>query len=269
MNILVCVKQVPDSRDIAMDPKTGALIRSGMPGVTNPCDLYALETALRIRETQGGGTVTVLSMGPDQAEESLRECLSLGADAAYLACDAAFAGSDTLATSYVLSRAVLTIEAAVGRFAVIFCGKHSSDGETAHVGPQIAEYLDRPQITGATFADVAGETVRAGRETAAGREVLETTCPCLITVGKPAYEPRYPTIASILAANRGDIVTLNAKDLNVDTGRVGLAGSPTRVARLSPPAVKKGGRRFEGGDLRGNVAELCGLLREARAGRGG
>lgn len=264
MNCLVCVKQVPAARDAAMDPETGALLRDAMPGVVNPYDLYALETALRVRESAGKGRITALSMGPMRAMEALRECLSLGADAAYLACDAAFAGSDTLATSYVLSRAIAMLEAADGPFDLIFCGKQSTDGETAHVGAQIAEYLGRTQITGVTSVEVSGNTVRAGQETDSGRDALEAALPCLVTVGKPEYEPRYPTISSILAANRAEITVLRAADLGVDTGRTGLNGSPTRVARLFAPAVKKGGRRFDGNDLRGSVATLCAILCEAR-----
>ncbi len=243
MNILVCVKQVPDTAEIRIDPVTNTLIRAGVPSIVNPFDAYALEAALRLRDANGGNVV-VVSMGPDQAKSALKVCLGMGANKAYLCSDRVFGGSDTLATSYILSRAIKAIEEIEGRFDVIFCGKQAIDGDTAQVGPEIAEHLAYPQVTYAVEASVSGDEIVVKREVEDGYEIIGVSCPCLITVTKPKFEPRYPTIKGRMAANRAVIPTLTSENLDIDITRAGLKGSPTKVSKTFTPSVKQGGIRI-------------------------
>ena len=156
MRILVCVKQVPDTAEIKIDPVTNTLIRAGVPSIVNPFDACALEVAARIKDADPSTEITLLSMGPDQAKDALRECLAVGGDKAYLCSDRKFGGSDTLATSYILSRAIAAVEAKTGeKFDLIFCGKQAIDGDTAQVGPEIAEHMDLPHVTLATAVEMA------------------------------------------------------------------------------------------------------------------
>ena len=163
MNILVCIKQVPDTTEIKIDPVTNTLIRSGVPSIVNPYDAYALEAAVRLKE-EHGGCITVLSMGPEQAGAALRNCLAVGADKAFLLSDRAFSGSDTLATSFILSEAVHYLESKMGIFSLILCGRQAIDGDTAQVGPEIAEHLGLPQVTYALEAEAEGNTFRVLKE---------------------------------------------------------------------------------------------------------
>lgn len=179
MNILVCVKQVPDTTEIKINYETNTLIREGVPSIVNPFDAYALEIAVRIKEKHGG-TVTVLSMGPEQAKAALKECLSVGADNAYLLSDRAFGGSDTLATSYILSSAIKSL----GEFDLILCGKQAIDGDTAQVGPEIAEHLGLPQVTYVLDADISEDKLSVKKETETGYEMIETSMPAVLTVVK-------------------------------------------------------------------------------------
>jgi electron transfer flavoprotein beta subunit len=230
MNMLVCVKQVPDTTEIQIDAAAGTLIRSGVPSIVNPFDAYALEMAVRLKE-EHGGTVAVLSMGPDQAKAAVEECLSVGADKGYLVSDRIFEGSDTLATSYILSTAIRKL----GSFDIIFCGKQAIDGDTAQVGPEIAEHMDIPQVTCATELASAEGVVRVKRETDEGYEIVEVPTPTLITVTKTAFEPRCPTIRGKLAAGKAEIPVWAATDLNLDLSRAGLKGSPTKVQKIFTP----------------------------------
>ena len=200
MNMLVCVKQVPDTTEIKINPETNTLIRDGVPSIVNPYDGYALETAARIKDENPDSKIVVLTMGPEQAKDALRECLSVGADKAYLVCDRAFAGSDTLATSYILSRAIAKVEELEGKFDIIFCGKQAIDGDTAQVGPQIAEYMDYPQITYGMEVSVDGDLVKVKREGEIGYTITAAHTPCVVTMTQTFYEPRYPTIKSKMAA---------------------------------------------------------------------
>lgn len=243
MNILVCVKQVPDTTEIRIDPVTNTLIRAGVPSIVNPFDAYALEIALRMKESSGG-KVVVVSMGPEQAKNALKSCLAMGADKAYLCSDRVFGGSDTLATSYILSRAIKAIEEREGRFHVVFCGKQAIDGDTAQVGPEIAEHLDYPQVTYAVEASVSGDEIVVKRESEDGYEVIGVSSPCLITVTKPKFEPRYPSIKGRMAANRAEIPTLTSENFDIDVTRAGLKGSPTKVSKTFTPSVKQGGIRI-------------------------
>ncbi len=241
MNILVCVKQVPDTTEIKIDPVTNTLIRAGVPSIVNPFDAYALEIAARIKDKNPGTKITLLSMGPEQAKAALKECLSVGGDKAYLVSDRAFGGADTLATSYTLMTAIQKLEETEGKFDMIFCGKQAIDGDTAQVGPEIAEHLDYPQVTYAVEASLEGDEVYVKRETGEGFEVLAVKTPCVVTVTKPSFSPRFPTIKSKMAANRAVIPTLTAQDIPVDPACIGLKGSPTKVKKSFTPPQKQGG----------------------------
>lgn len=245
MNLLVCVKQVPDTAEIRIDPKTNTLIRSGVPSIVNPFDSYAMEMAARLKDAVPGSRIVVLSMGPEQAKTALKQCLAVGADKAYLISDRAFGGSDTLATSYILSRAIVRVEELEGKFDLIFCGKQAIDGDTAQVGPEIAEHLDYPQVTCAVGLSVEGDTAKVKRESEDDFELLGVKMPCVITVTKLPYEPRYPTIRTKLAANKVEIPTLTSADLTIDLSRAGLKGSPTKVKKTYTAPQKSGGIRIQ------------------------
>jgi len=239
MKLLVCVKQVPDTTEIRIDPETNTLIRAGVPSIVNPFDTYALEVAARIKD-ECGGSITVISMGPQQAKNALTECLGVGADKAYLVSDRVFGGSDTLATSYILSGAIRAVEAKEGPFDVIFCGKQAIDGDTAQVGPEIAEHLDLPQVTYAVEVTAKEGSIVAKRENDDGYALIEMQTPCLVTVTKPAFDPRVPTIKSKLAAKKAEIAIITSEDMELDISRCGLKGSPTKVKKTFTPQVKKG-----------------------------
>ena len=228
MKIIVTVKQVPDTHEVQIEPKTGALIREGVPSIINPEDKNAIEEALRIKEISDDGEVTVLSMGPPQAESALREALSMGVDRAILLSDRAFAGADTLATSYTLSTAIKKIE----RYDLILCGSQTVDGETGHVGPQLAEWLDMPQATNAEEIDIQGNLVTVKSHFDSVTRVIEMKTPALITVSKRINKPRYKHMNKVLRAYRDKtVVTWSKEDLKLNPIRIGLNGSPTWVRK--------------------------------------
>ena len=262
MNILVCIKQVPDTTEIKIDPVTNTLIRAGVPSIVNPFDAYALEIAARLKDVTPDTRITVLSMGPEQAKAALKECLSVGGDKAYLVSDRAFGGADTLATSYTLKTAIEKLEETEGKFDIIFCGKQAIDGDTAQVGPEIAEHLDYPQVTYAVEARVEGGEVLVKRETGTGFEVLAAKMPCVITVTKPGFDPRYPSIKSKLAAAKAQIPTLTAEDLPADRARIGLKGSPTKVKKSFTPPRKQGGVRIQEESAEAAARKLFAVLSE-------
>jgi len=246
MNILVCVKQVPDTNEIKIDPVKNTLIREGVPSIVNPFDGYALEAAARIKDKIPSAKIVVLSMGPEQAKAALKECLAIAADKAYLVSGREFGGSDTLATSYILSETIKQIETLEGKFDVIFCGKQAIDGDTAQVGPEIAEHLDYPQITYGLEAEVDGDIIKVRKEVEEGIEVVAARMPCLVTFTKPSWNPRYPSIKRKMAANRADIPTLTPSDLaGIDLTCCGLGGSPTKVKKTFVPPRKVGGVRLQ------------------------
>ncbi len=263
MNMLVCIKQVPDTTVIKIDPVTNTLIRAGVPSIVNPFDAYALETAARIKDVTPGSKIVVLSMGPEQAKAALKECLAVGGDKAYLVSDRAFGGSDTLATGYILSEAIAKVEELEGKFDVIFCGKQAIDGDTAQVGPQLAENLDYPQVTYAVEASVDGDTVKVKKETEDGFEMIGAKMPCLITVTKPHFDPRYPSIKSKMAANRAVIPTLTAADFTIDLEQAGLKGSPTKVKKTFTPPQKSGGVKIKEESNEASAKKLFELLSAA------
>ena len=243
MNILVCVKQVPNTNEIKIDPETNTLIRKGVGSILNTYDGYALEAAARLKDNVPDTRIVVLSMGPNQAEDALRECLAIAADAAYLATDRLFAGSDTLATSYILSKCITKIEALESiTFDAIFCGKQAIDGDTAQTGPAIAELLDIPQITRALTCEHSGDGLHVLRETDNGMERAGIGFPCLVTFTKPNFDPRFPTVKRRLAAKKAEISHISAENIaDMDIGRIGLKGSPTKVKKTYVMPMKNTG----------------------------
>ncbi|MCM2474619.1 electron transfer flavoprotein subunit beta/FixA family protein [Rhizobium sp. CG5] len=242
MHIVVCIKQVPDSAQIRVHPVTNTIMRQGVPTIINPYDLFSLEEALRMRDTHGG-EVTVLTMGPPMASDSLRKALTYGADRGVLLTDRYFAGSDTLATSFALSAAIEKIGALLGKPDVIFAGKQTIDGDTAQVGPGIAKRLGLLQLTyvariGSVDPDAAEITVE--RRAEGGTQVLKTRLPCLITMLEGSNEIRRGTIDDALRAARAEIVTWNAADAGIeDLLKCGLRGSPTVVKRVFAPTARQ------------------------------
>ncbi len=264
MNILVCVKQVPDTTEIRIDPVKNTLIREGVPSIVNPFDGYALEAAARIRDKHPDTRIVVVSMGPEQAKNALKECLAIAADQAYLVSGREFGGSDTLATSYILSETIREIERREGPFDAIFCGKQAIDGDTAQVGPEIAEHLDYPQVTYGLEAELDGETLQVKKETEDGAEIVAVRMPCLVTFTKPAWDPRFPTIKRKMAANRAQIPTLSPADLaGIDLTRCGLNGSPTKVKKTFVPQKKSGGVKLQEETAADSARKLYGLLSDA------
>lgn len=260
MNILVCVKQVPDTGEIHMDPVTNTLVRAGVPSIVNPFDKNALEAAVRLKEAHGG-TVTVLTMGPPQAAQALRECYALGADRMVLMTDRRFGGADTYATSYALSQAAKVL----GPFDLILCGKQAIDGDTAQVGPMIAEHLGLPQLTCACEITVEDSTVRVVQERDNDHVCLRAALPAVITVTKSINEPRLPNVIRRLQANRTEPETLTADDLpNLDFASIGLSGSPTKVRKTFVPVHEKQPRIIDGALPAHAVSDLLSLLDAAQ-----
>jgi electron transfer flavoprotein beta subunit len=246
MDIIVCVKQVPDTNEVKIDPKTGTLIRDGVPSIINPEDKTALEAALRLKE-EFGGTVTVLSMGPKQAEDALREALAMGADEAILVSDRAFAGADTLATSYTLAKSIEKI----ARFDLIFCGRQAIDGDTAQVGPEIAEQLGIPQVSYVKEIAYNGDRLEVKRALEDGYAVVETPLPALLTVVSELNEPRYPSVKGIVDAFKKEITVWTVNNLPLETSKLGLEGSPTQVVKTFSPTRQRAGEV-----LQGNASEV-------------
>jgi electron transfer flavoprotein beta subunit len=264
MNILVCIKQVPDIEKIKVDSAKKVMIMDGVPNIVNQFDTYALETAVRIKDADPATKVFVVTMGPAQTKDALKSCLSVGADKAYIVTDEVMNDSDTLATSYVLSCAAKAIEAREGfTFDLILCGKQAADGDTGHVGPQLAEYMNYPQITSASEITVEGGKLSARRPTDEGAEVMGIVLPAVVTMSQTAYEPRYASVKTKMAANRAEIPVLTAADLGLDTARVGLGGSPSKVVKTFVPERKKGGVKIQEETAELSVDKLTALLSDA------
>lgn len=259
MEIVVFVKQVPDTTEVKIDPQTNTLIRQGVPSIVNPFDKNAVEAALQLKE-KNGGKVTVVSMGPPQAKDALKECLAMGADEAILISDRAFCGADTLATSYTLAAAAKKL----GKIDMIICGKQAIDGDTAQVGPEIAEHLGMPQVTYVAKIDVNGETVRVEREHEEGYEVIEVKMPVLLTVVKSINEPRYPTVKGTMKANRANIPVWTVNEIEVDAEKIGLKGSPTQVRKIFTPKQRVQGEVIQAETAREAVATLIQKLSDAK-----
>ena len=265
MNILVCVKQVPDTTAIKIDPVTNTLIRDGVPAIVNTFDAFALEAAARIKDKNPDTKIVVVSMGPENAKNALKECLAIAADKAYLVSARAFGGSDTLATSYILSNAVKKIEEIEGKFDAIFCGKQAIDGDTAQVGPELAEHLGYPQVTCALECEAKDGGLEVLKEGQDANMVIGIDLPCLITFTKPAFDPRFPTIKRKMAANRAEIPTFTDEDFPaIDRTAIGLKGSPTNVKRSFVPQKKSGGLVVAEETTEASAAKLIALLSDAQ-----
>jgi len=259
MHVVVCVKQVPDSTNVRIDPRTNTLMREGVEAIVNPFDVYALEQGLRLKETRGA-RVIVISMGPPQAQAVLRDALARGADDAFLVSSRAFGGADTLATSYTLAQA---IKKACGGSVpdVVLFGKQAIDGDTAQVGPGVSEYLDATLVTYVKKLDVASDgAFRAVTLADDGERTVTGACPAVFTVVKEADEPRFASLAGTLAAARASVTTLDEKAVEADPMRIGLTGSPTKVVQIFPPPAQGGGTKI---DARGKTDEAVKALLEA------
>lgn len=232
MNIIVCIKQVPDTAQVKLDPVTHTLIRDGVENILNPFDAQALETALILKDATGA-TVTVISMGPPQANDILKEAIALGADNACLLSDRVVAGSDTLATSEALAGLIRSL----GEYSLILCGKQAVDGDTAQVGPEIAEHLGIPQVTCAMKVSFADDKFIVERETENSEQTLSVAGPVLITVTKAEKEPRFASIKGKMKARKAVIPVKTAAELGIDEKTVGLSGSPTKVLKVFTPEV--------------------------------
>lgn len=254
--MVVCVKQVPDTAEVRIHPRTNTLVRAGVPAIINPFDAHAVEAAVQLKEKYGG-RVTALSMGPPQAGEVLRRALGMGADDAILLTDRAFAGSDTLATSYILARAI----AAIGRDTpvdLVFCGKQAIDGDTAQVGPGIATRMGFTQLTyvmAIDEVDLERRYIRVQRKLEGKREIICGRLPALLTVVKDLNELRYPSLPAVIRAARATITTWNKDALDLDPEQIGLKGSPTSVRRIFAPPARPGGEIIPG-DPRAAAATL-------------
>jgi len=256
MEIIVCVKQVPDAKDVRLDPKTNTLAREGVEAIMNPFDRHALEEAVSLKE-QLGGTVTVLTMGPPQAEAVLRESIACGADRGVLVSDRAFAGADTWATSYTLAKAIETI----GQCDLILCGKQAIDGDTAQVGPGLAARMDLPYVTCVQKTrEATTDSIIVERMMDDGYDVVRLPLPALLTVVKDINEPRIPSLKGKMKAKKAEITALSAADIGAKEECIGLAGSPTQVVRVFSPEPR-GDREIFSGSVEEQVDQLVERLK--------
>lgn len=240
MNIIVCIKQVPDTTEIKIDPVTGTMIREGVPSIMNPDDKGGLEVALRLKD-QYGAHITVITMGPMQADAILREALAMGVDRAILLTDRKFAGADTLATSHALAGALRTLD-----YDLIIAGRQAIDGDTAQVGPQIAEHLQLPQVSYLADLQYDGKKLfTIKKETEEGYQILEVEAPCLVTVLASANKARYMTVSGIMDAFDKEVEIWSADKIDVDEAKLGLKGSPTKVKKAFTKGSKGAGEVFE------------------------
>jgi len=235
MNIVVCVKQVPDTTAVKIDPKTGTLIRDGVPSIMNPEDKHALEAALQLKE-QHGGKVTVVSMGLPMAKATLTEALCMGADEAILLTDRCLGGADTLATSKALAGVIKKLD-----YDVVLAGRQAIDGDTAQVGPEIAEHLNIPQVTYVQDVKVEGSKLIVERALEDGHQVVEIQTPCLLTAIEELNETRYMNISDIFSTSDAQITIMSADDIDVSKDELGLKGSPTKVKKSMTKEIKGAG----------------------------
>ncbi len=259
MKIIVCIKQVPDTTEVKLDPETNRLIRDGVPSIINPDDKSALEAALRLKEDNEGSTVTVISMGPPQAKIALREALAMGADDAILVSDRAFGGADTWATSTTIAGAIRKLD-----YDVIIAGRQAIDGDTAQVGPQIAEHLGIPQVSYCEDIKAEGKNFIVRRQFEDRYHILEVPSPCLFTTLNEAIEPRYMSVGGVYDAYQKEIPTWGLADLedNLDVANIGLKGSPTKVKRSFTKQGKGQGVKHENLDPKQAVDVIVEKLQE-------
>ncbi|MDP8210812.1 MAG: electron transfer flavoprotein subunit beta/FixA family protein [Candidatus Stygibacter australis] len=242
MNCIVCIKQVPDTTEIRIDPVTNTLIREGVESIINPFDLYAIEAAVRIKE-KFGGKVTALSMGPPQVEKALRDAVALGVDEIILLSDRKFAGADSWATSHTLSEAIKKI----GDFDLIFFGQQAIDGDTGQVGPGVAAFLDLPQVCFVKeIKEISEESVTLHRLMEEGFDVVKSPLPAVFSVVKDLNIPRLPSLRGKRQAKKAELTIWNADDLALDEKEIGLNGSPTQVVKIFSPKLEKEVEKLEG-----------------------
>ncbi len=259
MNIVVCIKQVPDAESVKWDHKTGTLIRDGVKSVINPFDYHAIEAALTLKDVLGA-KVTAITMGPPQAQEAIREAMSMGVDDGVVVSDRAFAGADTLATTYTLSKAIERL----GDVDAVFCGKQAIDGDTAQVGPGLAVRLGFPCVTYAAGMDVleGGKGLRIKRMSEQGYDMVEVEFPVVVTVLSLLNVPRVPSLKNKMRAKKAEIPMWSASDIGADPSRIGLAGSPTKVHSTYIPKFEAK-REFLEGEPDKQVELLVERLKEA------
>lgn len=258
MKVVVCIKQVPGiNSKMHIDPDTKTVVWEGEERVINPLDMYALEEGLRIKE-QHGGTVDALSMGTSQVKEILRESIAMGVDQCFLICDSAFDGSDTLATSYILSKAIEKIE----QFDIVICGKQTLDGDTGQVGPQLAELMGLPFISYVSqIEEIKDGYVRVQRMIEDGHQIVEMALPGVISVVKEINVPRLPSLRGLMQSKKAQIPVWDGQELGVDINRIGLSGSPTQVVDFSIPERAAGGELLQGSP-ESQVEQLLEKLKE-------
>jgi len=258
LNIVVCIKQVPDTTDVKINPETNTLIRDGVASIINPFDVYAIEEAVRLKEKYGG-SVTVISMGPPQVEASLRDAIAVGADEAVLLTDRAFAGADTLATSYTLAAGIRRL----GQVDMVILGRQAIDGDTGQVGPELAENLGLPHLTDIRkIEQIENNTIVLQRMLEEGYVRIRAKLPIVITVVKEINEPRLPSLRGKMNAKKKEIGRWSAQDVEIDPKRLGLTGSPTQVVKIFTPPRPTGGKIFEG-SVSEAVSQLLAELQQA------
>ncbi len=235
MNIAVLIKQVPETDNLVIDEETGTVKREGVESIVNPLDLYALESSLKVKETMPDTTITVLSMGPESAGRALREAIAMGADEAVLLTDRSFAGSDTYATSLILSTALKKIK----KFDLVLCGEKAVDGDTGQVGSEIAAFMDMDIVSFVSRIWFADGDLYLERITENGTEVVRAELPVAAAVTKAVGEPRLPTLQGKKKARKADVVKYNLKSLGLDASRTGLKGSPTKVVKIMRPSIRR------------------------------
>ena len=260
MHVVVCVKQVPNTTQVRINPETNTLVRDGVESILNPFDENALEMALQLKEKHPGTKITVLTMGPPQAAEVLKEAVGRGADAVVLLCDRAFAGSDTWATSYALSTAIGKLEKAD----LVLFGKQAIDGDTAQVGPGVADWLGLPCIAYARKIEIADGKALVERIYEDGYEKLEVALPCALTVVKEANVPHMASLRGKMAAKKLVIAPMTAEASGADPARLGLNASPTRVVKIFSPPPKTGGAKWQGEEPAVMAQRLADLLKERK-----
>lgn len=240
MKIVVPIKQVPETSNVKMNPETGTMVREGVESIINPLDLYAIETAIRLKEKYGG-EIVVLSMGPDKAIEAIKEAIAMGCDNGILLSDRKFAGSDTWATSYTIANGIKQI----GDFDLLICGERATDGDTAQVGPGIASFLGLPVSTFTSeILSIDNEKIKVRRLVEGGYEEIEMRLPAALTVVKEISDPRLPTLRGKLKAKKMQIPAWGPDNIKADNDKLGLKGSPTRVVKIFTPKVAREGEKF-------------------------
>jgi len=272
MHIVTCIKQTPNTDNVQIDPETGTLKREGMAAAINPFDEYGIEEAVRLKEKVGGDSrVSVLTMGPPQAEDALRDAISRGADAGFHICGREFAGADTWATSYALHKAILKIHKEVAPVDMVICGKQTNDGDTGHIGPGVAAWLDWPNVAYVRKVDALnsngngkGGTIVVERLMEDGVDTMEMQLPAVISVIKEINEPRVPSLKGKMAAKKAIIQKWDAAAIGARAECVGVKGSPTIVAKSFRPTMKTGGTKIEGATPQEKAKKLVEKLRELK-----